>query len=431
MAALNLPQGWDSFDAAQKIAYFNQAGVTPDQLTSNGVDQASIDWMLQNGYNGYTARIDPIETPEYSLRQQQLAGLRDVSTKTVADKARAYNALQQSGLDDAAIRALATEAVGAQGDDAWNWLTSVDSVLDLPSTATVKDKVNLYNSLQGKGYTDADIRNIVQDGLGAQSDLAWNWLTAGDKVNDVLGGTVGDKAKVYNDLLTNSGLTEDQIRNVINDVAGQQTDFDMGWLKDAATIQKVSTGTAQQKADTYNQLLRAGRTPFEVRQITDSTLGQQSDSDWDALLKLANVGAATPDQQQRSDWRADTGTNGYQSNLIQSLRANNTRPYSNNPGVNLLPNPPAPEPSNWTPPLGQNSAFNPQVFTQQAATPGQVNDWNAYSAYRAGSVSGDGGYLSYQDWLNQGRPRAAANNSSTTTPATSNNESAVPGNQGP
>ena len=49
--ALALPADWSTYGAAEKIDYFNQAGVTPAQLLGEGVPTTDINWMLQNGYN--------------------------------------------------------------------------------------------------------------------------------------------------------------------------------------------------------------------------------------------------------------------------------------------------------------------------------------------------------------------------------------------
>ena len=45
-----LPAGWDSYDAAQKIAWFNANNVSTTELLNAGVDTDSINWMLNNGY---------------------------------------------------------------------------------------------------------------------------------------------------------------------------------------------------------------------------------------------------------------------------------------------------------------------------------------------------------------------------------------------
>jgi hypothetical protein len=46
---LTLPPDWSTYDAAQKIDWFNRKGTTPAQLVNAGVDQGTIDWMLSNG----------------------------------------------------------------------------------------------------------------------------------------------------------------------------------------------------------------------------------------------------------------------------------------------------------------------------------------------------------------------------------------------
>lgn len=54
-----LPAGWDSYDAAQKIAWFNANNVSTTELLNAGVDTDSINWMLNNGY------APPPEPPPY------------------------------------------------------------------------------------------------------------------------------------------------------------------------------------------------------------------------------------------------------------------------------------------------------------------------------------------------------------------------------
>lgn len=320
---------------------------------------------------------------------QQIAGVQNAATQGVADKAAAYNDLQSSGLDDNSIRALVTNAVGPQTDEDWSWLTSADKVLDLPAAATVKDKATLYNDLQNAGYNDANIRKIVQDVNGPQTNEDWSWLTSADKVLDASTGTVADKASTYNNLLKDSGLSKDQINSVISDVSGPQSTSDMSWLQDAAAIQDVAGGTQQQKTDLYNGLLQAGRNPLEIRQLATDAVGPQTDTDWAALVEPQVKGPLPP-----------ATTPAYQSSLIQNLRANNTGPYSNNPGVSMV-TPPAAPTSDWEFKSEGNSAFNPGVFKQPAATPQQVNDWNNYSTYRTNSLTEKQPYLSFTDWLLQ------------------------------
>lgn len=104
------------------------------------------------------------------------------------------------------------------------------------------------------------------------------------------------------------------------------------------------------------------------------------------------------------------GNANYNSALIRSLRQNSMAPISTNPGVQVTPNA-GQTTVNWTPPAGIGSAFNPQVFNPRAATPQEINDYNAYSAYRSSAVGGSSPYMSLVDWINAGRPSQARENS--------------------
>ena len=58
----SLPSGWSGYDAGQKIDWYNQNKVTPDQLLGAGVPQSDIDWMNSQGYLG--SQTKPVtETP--------------------------------------------------------------------------------------------------------------------------------------------------------------------------------------------------------------------------------------------------------------------------------------------------------------------------------------------------------------------------------
>ena len=52
MAMPALPTGWENLGAQQKIDWFNQNSVAPDQLLAAGVSQGDIDWMKSQGYTG-------------------------------------------------------------------------------------------------------------------------------------------------------------------------------------------------------------------------------------------------------------------------------------------------------------------------------------------------------------------------------------------
>ncbi len=49
---LKLPADWDKLDGSQKIAFYNQHGITPDKLAQAGVSQKDIKSMQSAGYTG-------------------------------------------------------------------------------------------------------------------------------------------------------------------------------------------------------------------------------------------------------------------------------------------------------------------------------------------------------------------------------------------
>lgn len=61
----SLPSGWSGYDASQKIDWYNQNQVTPDQLlgAGAGVTQGDIDWMKGQGYMGSYDMAQPMSQP--------------------------------------------------------------------------------------------------------------------------------------------------------------------------------------------------------------------------------------------------------------------------------------------------------------------------------------------------------------------------------
>ena len=57
-----LPGDWENYSAYDKINFFNDVGVTPDDLRSYGVDNSTIEWMYGNGYG--VADIPAVDTGE-------------------------------------------------------------------------------------------------------------------------------------------------------------------------------------------------------------------------------------------------------------------------------------------------------------------------------------------------------------------------------
>lgn len=100
--------------------------------------------------------------------------------------------------------------------------------------------------------------------------------------------TVADKARTYTDLL-NAGLTDTQARNVVEAEMGVQTPTDWNYLQKAAEVQNVSTSKDPLvKAQEYNSLLTSGMTDAQIRSLVEAAVGPQTDTDWKYLQQLAS-----------------------------------------------------------------------------------------------------------------------------------------------
>lgn len=66
---VTLPSGWDTYNANQKIGFFNQQGITPDKLASAGVSQEDLTWMRGQGYTGspFSSSFTSIPTSQSTL----------------------------------------------------------------------------------------------------------------------------------------------------------------------------------------------------------------------------------------------------------------------------------------------------------------------------------------------------------------------------
>lgn len=190
-----------------------------------------------------------------------------------------------------------------------------------------------------------------------------------------------------------------------------------------------SNGVGLTEAD-----LKAMAIPYEgFLQTPKTTVSatNQTQSGAPTMLGVSNSGAEWPGSSGATSggWNArqvvgaskgdlmGAGNANYNSSLIKSLRQNSMTPFSTNPGVQLAGSQGV-TPSTWQPPTGQGTAFNPQVFNPRAATPQEINDYNAYSAYRSSSVGASQPYLSLTDWIARGRPSGVASTTATssTTP---------------
>lgn len=165
---------------------------------------------------------------------------------SAVDKANLYNTMLSSGMSDAAIRAAVTERVGAQTNNDWNYLQGLGAA----------------QALQGASITPQAVQNIQ----GLES---------------------GDKAIAYNSLL-DSGLNDAQIRNLVESKMGAQTNNDWQYLTKMAGVQKVQYGTPIEKAQAYNEMLATGMNDADVRKLVEQAVGNQPDADWQYLKQLAS-----------------------------------------------------------------------------------------------------------------------------------------------
>ena len=168
----NLPGGWDGFTPQQKIAWFNQNNVSVDQLRAAGVPQSDIDWMLQNGYGSAgSTQPAPIIEPNATAADsedvvaptEQPTGLpalpTDIGSYTAQQKADLYNSLIGQNFTDAQIR----QAAGTQSDSDWSYLQNLAKI-SAPSAG--------LKSALSQGMTEQKYINNIKDFLTANADAS-------------------------------------------------------------------------------------------------------------------------------------------------------------------------------------------------------------------------------------------------------------------
>ena len=173
--------------------------------------------------------------------------------------------------------------------------------------ATPEQKAEAYNSLIKQGLTDAQIRTAINADAGQQTDTDWNYLQqlaattnpaftiAQPTLTALQASSPTEKATAYNTLI-GQGFNDAQIRGTINNLMGTQTDTDWAALQQYAKaptlsslITQIGSGTPQQKASTYNQLLGQGFSDADIFGAANTLLGPQSQADWTALQSLAKA----------------------------------------------------------------------------------------------------------------------------------------------
>ena len=156
MAMPNLPTGWEKFSPIQKIDWFNQNGVTEDQLLAAGVGQSDIDWMKGQGYAGMTPqqqaakagltlptgwdkftgdqKVDWFNENKVTPGQLQTAGVSDALVDTM--EGMGYKSVSTNPVTDTATNTTAQQQATSVG-------------LTLPAcwdSYTQQQKINWYNT---------------------------------------------------------------------------------------------------------------------------------------------------------------------------------------------------------------------------------------------------------------------------------------------
>ena len=172
MAMPALPTGWENLGAQQKIDWFNQNSVAPDQLLAAGVSQGDIDWMKGQGYTGMT--------PQQQAAQAGLTLPTGWNNYTGDQKIDWFNEqkvtpgqLQRAGVSN--------ELVDTMGDMGYeNWFTTDPATLTAQQQATgagltlpagwenynAQQKINWFNT--NKVAPD----KLLQAGV-SQGDIDW------------------------------------------------------------------------------------------------------------------------------------------------------------------------------------------------------------------------------------------------------------------
>jgi hypothetical protein len=158
------------------------------------------------------------------------------------------------------------------------------------------DKIAWYASQLRAGYTDAQIRDAVNNALGTTytgAEEDWKYLqdkAAEDVIKQVVAGTAADKATAYNQLYQGAGLSNDIIQQNIAEVLGEQDPEDIRALLGIAGAQRAAAlPTAQGKADYVKEMVGYDYTPEEIINYINTGVGPQTDTDMAELFRLADV----------------------------------------------------------------------------------------------------------------------------------------------
>jgi len=365
MALPALPSDWLNYDAKKKLDWFKSKGITADDLTKMGESSEAVEWLINNGLptgpgilsqgtaEQQQAAVEEAQQISDSVAQQYEAkdrlsdfldqaasntgiyegkqaleeAIADIAgSQSVADKATLYNQLNDN-YSDTQIKDAIAEVTGKPVTDTdWNYLTGAAKVQEIAKDpkATVQQKAELYNDLQELFPTQSNqfLNDLINTVAPEQKAEDLKYLAAASDVQDVVSGTVQDKAKVYNNLL-DQGFDAATAANIIKDATGQApTAKDMGYLTDAAKVQSLATSTdPNAKADFYNELLKRYDPTAIGNLFTDALGKQQSASDMKYLMELAQqrqTAATTAQTELQKQQAADKAAADRQKTAIDA-----------------------------------------------------------------------------------------------------------------
>lgn len=183
-------------------------------------------------------------------------------------------------------------------------LAYLDGVLN-----TAREQIDALNGINGSVLSvEAALQRLAEElryksmqGGGGGRGVSQNRINAlqaqyGGIIQSAIGSDPLSKYTAYNQLLA-AGLTAEEIRAVVESMAGPQTDRDWSSLQGGSgnvtwienNLGSIQNADPQTKGGYYNQLAQSGLSDTQIRDLVEKQLGTQTDSDWDALKHFAGV----------------------------------------------------------------------------------------------------------------------------------------------
>jgi hypothetical protein len=247
----SLPTNWTTFKPEEKINYFNEKGITPEQLTGVGVPQSDIDWMKTQGYSG----VKPAATGDVRPNVE--------SAIPFAEEGSAASVIVY-GPDGTMYSSPAAAA-----------RAGVPAATTSPSK-TVNDVTSAGNATETINMTTGA---VTTDTLTSSLPTNWNTYNAAAKINYF------NEKGITEAQLKAAGVPQSDIDYMKNNgyKAGVTSTGTTGGVAFSAGIQNA---TVEQKAAEYNRLVKSGASDAAIRAAADAAFGKQTDADWTALQNL-------------------------------------------------------------------------------------------------------------------------------------------------